>query len=236
MSKKYKGKDCVYCGAVGASQTGDHIFARGFFAMDDRDNLPQVPACKACNNAKSKIEAYLATLLPFGGTHPDAITMLTEFVPKRLQANAKLHRILAEGAKREVLTLDGNVTETITIPYNGEQVEALFRYIVRGLNFYHWGQVLPNDCSVQAAAISSAAQRHFDDLLSMNGRRVYGCVGRNVFEYEGLQSLAHPWVTVWAFKAYGGVQVGGDPDAPLEASKAVYAYSARNTMGSLFGD
>lgn len=63
-----------------------------------------------------------------------------------------------------------------------------------------------------------------------------GCVGRSVFEYEGIRSIEHPWITIWKFKAYGGVQVCGDPELPDDAPKTVYAYSARNTIVSLFGD
>lgn len=235
MSKKYKAKDCVYCGAVGASETGDHIFARGFFAVDDRDNLPQVPSCASCNSAKSQLETYLTAVLPFGGNHTDAVKMLEEYVPKRLGANNKLHRKLSEGAQSERLRPDG-ADEVMTLPFDGQQVEELFAYIVRGLHFHHWKQIVAKDCAVRAGALSAHGQPYFDHLLSMNGTRVTGCVGRNVFEYEGIQSLEHPWVTVWKFKAYGGVQVGGDPGLPAETTNCVYAYTAQSSMGSLFGD
>lgn len=60
MSKKYKDKDCVYCGAVGASQTGDHIFARGFFAMDDRDKRNSNLAWRS--GCHMRVGQYPATL------------------------------------------------------------------------------------------------------------------------------------------------------------------------------
>jgi hypothetical protein len=235
MGKKYKGKDCVYCGALGASQTGDHIFARGFFSVDDRANLPQVPSCATCNSAKSQLETYLTAVLPFGGQTPDAVTLLEQHVPKRLEANAKLHRKLSEGAQSERLASD-NAAEVMMLPFDGQQVEQLFVYVVKGLHFHHWKQVVLQDCIVRAGTLSAVGQDFFDQILSMNGTRVTGCVGRNVFEYEGVKSLEHPWITIWKFKAYGGVQVGGDPDLPDETSNVVYAYSAPNSMGSLFGD
>ncbi len=35
-SKRFRGKRCVYCGREGASDTGDHIIARGFFLPSER--------------------------------------------------------------------------------------------------------------------------------------------------------------------------------------------------------
>jgi len=43
-SKRYKRKDCAYCGAPKASTAPDHVVAREFFFEEDRANLPQVPA------------------------------------------------------------------------------------------------------------------------------------------------------------------------------------------------
>lgn len=43
MSKKYKGKLCVYCGERPSTKTGDHVFAREFFLESERDNPIKVP-------------------------------------------------------------------------------------------------------------------------------------------------------------------------------------------------
>jgi len=95
MTKKFKGKLCVYC-AERPSESGDHVFAKEFFLLRDRDNLPKVPACKACNEAKSKLEHYLTSVLPFGGRHKSAKTNLETRVPQRLKKNRKLSKQLAE--------------------------------------------------------------------------------------------------------------------------------------------
>jgi hypothetical protein len=89
VSKRFKNAYCTYCRAVSAV-TGDHIFARELFLLEERDNLPQVPTCDQCNNEKSKLEHYLLTVMPFGGRHPQAARTLTTFVPKRLSKNQKL--------------------------------------------------------------------------------------------------------------------------------------------------
>jgi len=236
MSKKYKAKDCVYCGAMGASQTADHVFAKGFFVRDDREHLPKVPSCEKCNNAKAQLEAYFTALLPFGGAHPDATRMLEEDVPRRLEAYAKLRKTLADESKFELITLKSGLSKVMTLPLDHKKLEELFRFVVKGLHFHHWQQIVAQDCVVRASALSKIGQSHFDQLLSMNGRRVSGCVGRNVFVYEGLQSVEHPWLSFWRFSAYGGLQVAGDPDFPAEATNNFYACSHRASMQSPFGD
>lgn len=60
-----------------------------------RGAIPHVAACAPCNNAKSALEHYLATVPPFGGNHPLSKPMLGNTVPRRLDKNKKLHRALA---------------------------------------------------------------------------------------------------------------------------------------------
>lgn len=60
---KFKNELCTYCQVLPAD-TADHVFARQLFLVKHRNNLPQVPSCFECNNDKSKLESYLATVLP----------------------------------------------------------------------------------------------------------------------------------------------------------------------------
>src|SRR5262245_57126728 len=95
--KKFRDSTCVYC-ATRPATTEDHVFALAFFLVARRGNLPKVPACDTCNNAKSKLEHYLATVLPFGGRHADAAdNAQQEVVQRRLDKNPVLHRNLAVG-------------------------------------------------------------------------------------------------------------------------------------------
>src|ERR1700733_6597816 len=99
MGKKYKGKTCVYCCTPNVSQTGDHVVARKFFLDRRRRDLPKVPACTPCNTAKSGLETYLTSVMPFGGLHPNAHETLSSMLPRRLEKNPTLHRSLAEGTR-----------------------------------------------------------------------------------------------------------------------------------------
>ena len=135
-SKKYKNKTCVYCAKEQAASTGDHIFAREFFLENKRDNLPQVPACVACNNRKSELEHYLTSVLPFGGQHSDAINNLSSMVPKRLCKNKSLHDKLGSGMKKGWFeTQSGILVKSTSIPIDFTKIEMLIDYIVRGLLF-----------------------------------------------------------------------------------------------------
>jgi 5-methylcytosine-specific restriction endonuclease McrA len=82
MAKRFKfaSETCAYC-ATQPATTADHVFSREFFLVKRRANLPQVPACNSCNNAKSRLEHYLTAALPFGGRHTDSTENLTNLVP-----------------------------------------------------------------------------------------------------------------------------------------------------------
>lgn len=108
MGKRFKTATCAYVGDPGA--TADHVFARSFLTETHGGEFPQVAACAPCNNAKSALEQYLATVLPFCGNHPLSKPMLENAVPRRLDKNKKLHRALAAGQK-SVAWIDGKTTQ-----------------------------------------------------------------------------------------------------------------------------
>ena len=94
-SKKFRDKTCVYCGRERMASTGDHVVAREFCPGTARENLPKVPACVACNNAKSKLEHYVLAVLPMGSLLPSAAAAIIEQVGPRLAKNEALRRQLA---------------------------------------------------------------------------------------------------------------------------------------------
>jgi hypothetical protein len=133
VSKKFKGKTCVYCGVEGASSTPDHVVARNFFAQPARANLPKVPACQSCNEAKSRLEHYLTTVLPFGANHEDANRNLIEEVPRRLSKNDKLFRQLRSGMVEGIATSwTGMPVPELSLPFEGDKLSSLFGQIAKG--------------------------------------------------------------------------------------------------------
>ena len=230
MSKRFRNKTCVYCGQIN-SETGDHIFAREFFLLDKRNNLPKVPACKSCNNDKSTLEHYLLSVLPFGARHADAATNLENMVPPRLTKNAKLHRQLAAGTDREWINENGILLRGLTLPFDGEKLEGLFRYIVKGLLWHHWQVSLTKDHFVGAGMLSNAGETVFDKLFNLNAKnRVNISLGEGTIRYEGAQATDNPHISLWKFSIYGGLKFGGDADLPHETPSTVWGITCRNAV------
>jgi hypothetical protein len=229
MGKGFKGKTCVYC-ATAPAATMDHVFAREFFLADRRANLPKVPACAACNGAKSKLEHYLTAVLPFGGQHADGLVHLTEMVPGRLARNQKLARGLSAGLSSTIVP--GRETPAMTIPIDPEKVGELFALTAKGLLWHHWQVLLsPNAFGVRAEMLSAVGEKFYNGALTMNSKaRVGGALGNGTFRYEGAQSAQNPELSVWRFSVFGGLSVSGDPEAPGEISSQIGAMTGSHTL------
>lgn len=129
MGKGYKGVPCVYCNARVAA-TADHVIARGFFPEDKRGDLPKVPACSDCNNAKSKLEHTLTAIMPFGAQHTHAAQALA-MTGHRLGKNRKLHVALAAGVAYTVRSVNGGPWQfEMTVPINNRDIEKLCEFMV----------------------------------------------------------------------------------------------------------
>jgi hypothetical protein len=219
--KRFKGKFCVYC-ACRPSTTGDHVFAREFFTAGFRGNLPQVPTCDPCNNAKSKLEHYLTTVLPFGGRHGDARENLSQQVPGRLAKNLRLARELDAARGRTWHLEQGFYQETITIPIDPNRTHSLFEYIGRGLAWYHWQLYLGPDQISRALFLSKFGTAYFDRIFTMNAaQRVHIDLGKGTVNYIGVQATDRRELTIWRIRMYGGIAVSGDPELPGEVANEI---------------
>jgi hypothetical protein len=204
MSKKYRGKTCVYCAAAGSSETADHVVCREFFPVSARDNLPKVPACSKCNGEKSYLEHYLTTVMPFGGTQKSAEEMLKEQVSRRLDRNEKLRAKLSMGFSYRFASKNGGPWQRqLAISFDGDKLNRLFGYMLRGLAFHHWGLVFNEDHAVSASFVSEIVRPLLEKSLAQEGVRVAGRLGDGVFVYEGLQAHGDPYITIWRMSLYG---------------------------------
>jgi hypothetical protein len=237
MGKGFKGKTCVYCGTAGASQTGDHVFAREFFPENGRANLPKVSACETCNRIKSELEHYLTAVLPFASQHPEASKLLTQEVPGRLARNAKLHREIAAGRGRIMVHERGVISSRMTIPFDGAKLAALFRMVLRGLVAHHWDVLIPQDYHVGAGILTKAGDEFMRRLFTMNSNQHVAVeLNNGLMRYEGVQAIDNPALTIWRFQLYGGTQFGGNPGGEPEVASDIWAISAHLPMPGLFDD
>ena len=165
--QEYKRKTCAYCGVPGSSETADHVFAKQFFMTERRARLPKVPACRHCNEEKSKLEHYLKQVLPFGGRHPDAHANLSTMVPKRLANSPSLAATVRAG----ILPIwvpdpSGLVLRTSMITIESDKLERWCGLLVRGLAYFHWRTVIGAGCLIRFFAPTKAGERLLDGLLS----------------------------------------------------------------------
>jgi hypothetical protein len=235
VSKRFKGKTCVYCVRPGSSETRDHVVAREFFPKPRPPGLPVAPACIRCNNEKSALEQYATTVLPFGATHAAAGSVLSTMVPGRLAGNQKLARFLAEKAGTKYVSRDGGLSwETeMVLPFDSGKVEQLFQMIARGLAYSEWGVLFPDaDCVVHASFLTTEGRALFDRYFSGQGNKTgVRNLGDGIFVYEGLQSLESPQLTLLRMSLCGAI-LGGDPKARDERVSVVYALTAPRKMSA----
>jgi hypothetical protein len=199
------GTICTYCGIQQAT-TWDHVFARQFFPESRRNNLPQVPACDACNNAKSAEELYLTAAMPFGGRHSDSSEALA-LVERRLAGNQRLARELAGGMERDE-------SGRLVVPFDSERLCRLSEWLARGLVAHTWRTPLPSGCQAKALVLTPFGQEAFDSLLAASGEATSGDIGGDTFTYRGLRDPQSPEKTVWQFTLYGGLHFSDASDGP----------------------
>ncbi|MDE2466117.1 MAG: hypothetical protein KGO02_20730, partial [Alphaproteobacteria bacterium] len=142
-SKRYKGKDCAYCGEPGSSSTNDHVVCQSFFPDVERTSalqLPQVPACgrcnnERCNNEKSRLELYVGSSLLIGSKHPDANFYRSEKVRPRLERNRRLWNELKIDGPPQWVRINGVFQQMHQIKIDPGKIVQLLQMIVRGLYY-----------------------------------------------------------------------------------------------------
>jgi hypothetical protein len=243
MPKGLTGQPCVYCQTGLSTATGDHIFPRTLFLESRRDDLPKVPACKQCNDEKSRLEHYLASVLPFGGRHADASANLEEQVPGRLARNQRLHRELTAGRTTiKVEGPDGPRVGTTALPFEPQTLFKFTELVIRGLLWHHWKVRLGPDFGVRIITPTNAAAGMFLQSFSHNARqRVSVDLGEGTIRYEGAQG-DYPELSVWAISLYGGVVLADQSQHPDDQSTLLYSMTGANeflrrpAIVAVFGD
>ena len=222
-SKRFKGKVCVYCSERPAV-TGDHVFAKEFFLLEDRRDLPQAPTCDACNNEKSTLEHYLTAVLPFGGRHHQARRNLVNLVPRRLAKNKPLWRQLKFRQTRSTEVIYAVPYANMALPLNGAKACDLVALIARGLAWFHWKVHLQPGHISRSIFISDFGGEFFSKVFELNAaNRVQNTLGNKTVSYAGVQAKDIPQLTVWRVQLYGGLKVTGDPNAPQQVSSELAA-------------
>lgn len=104
---------------------------------------------------------------------------------------------------------------------DGERLLNLFKWITRGLLWFHWQVRLTDAHDVTVLTLTQAGEEIFDRQFALNAaNRVRRDLKNGTFWYEGAQAGDDPTVTIWRFSVFGGVQFG-DPDVPGEIASRI---------------
>lgn len=211
MSKKYRGKTCVYCGADGKSDTRDHVLARQFVLERHRRNLPAVPACRPCNVRKSALESELTSLLPFAGRHSDALEHLNTLVAGRFERNERLRtRIRDTLTGRTITDLTGRPMFS-TMFVDRDILDRWIGMLALGFIAHHFGEVVVNDVDLDVMLLPPQTEKPFADLFAANARRLpITRIGGEALTYQGAMAFEDPRVSIWRFELFNGLLIGGE--------------------------
>ncbi len=203
----------MYCVKAPAT-TEDHVFARGLFLLEDRHNLPKAPACRRCNEEKSRLEHYLTLVLPFGGRHAQAGAALQTDVLRRLAKNNKVRQELISSMEAAWLRerSDGLFRPTGVFTIDGPKLDALLKYVARGLTWHHWKVYLRTEDYVDTLFLPDLLAAAFEERFQTwrVARRERNDLGRGTIQYEGVQATDPTALTVWGVTMYGGVLLSGE--------------------------
>jgi hypothetical protein len=146
-------------------------------------------------------------------------------VAPRLAENKKLHRSIAQNASQVwTQTQSGLHARSMAVPFECEKLIELFRYIVHGLLFHHWGVRLTGEHSSDVMLIAASRPNIFDGMMRLPAKaRVSGNLGNGTFLYDGNQGTDNDAISAWRFSVYGDLKVTGDPDAPGEETAQIGA-------------
>lgn len=216
-SKRYKGKDCAYCGGRGSSSTNDHVVPRSFFPNVERGfvlQLPQVPACQECNNKKSLLELYVGSSLLIGSKHPEANRYRSEKVRSRLERNRKLWNELNLDAPARWVKVNGVLQQVHQIKIDPDKIVQLLQMVVRGLYCYHYGKPLCHEMwpDVQMirpeaeAAMWASVSHYFPAAVP----RINRDLGNGTFRYSCVRSPANDGFTAWVMGLHGDIRLYGE--------------------------
>ena len=213
-SKQFKNELCIYCGIENSTTNGDHLFARALVEEKFRDGIKKVPCCNSCNNNKSLLEHYLASVLPFGNNQQNNVEML-RLAGDKLKKNRKLHNSLSVGFQTVHIPGGIDSEKTITVPFDSTKLLEYAHYLTLGLLFlefeYKGKFFYPN---VQFLGTEKMSNLITNSIYLLDGRKVEGKIANNAAIYESITSVGEPLISFWKYNFYAGatlVNTKSDP-------------------------
>jgi hypothetical protein len=96
------------------------------------------------------------------------------------------------------------------LPFEPERLVQLFKYVVRGVLFYHWNVRLTKDHFSEITLLGSDLQKIFDCMMQRPAKdRVKVDLGNGTIIYDGVQGTDLDIISVWRFSLYGSFTLIG---------------------------
>ena len=211
---------CVYCGAVGQTESEDVIPLCIFLKPEPSRIL--IPACRPCNLAKSKDDPYLRDMLAAdyrSQGNPIAQALFQGPILRSMRRNmSQIARAFNGDGQMVPMTTHGGIYlgDMPGVPLEAERLQRIYSNIVRGLHFSARGERLPNDTRFTWKHRTGPASPEGFQRLRAVPWTATRRIGDNVFECGYIAGEA-PYEAVWLLIFYSSVYimvVSQPPDVP----------------------
>lgn len=205
---------CTICG-INEATTADHLPPKSIFPKPRPNNLITVPSCASCNNDASDLDEtfrlYLA--LHVGDQGDELTSKYFQEALKTFRHNKRLQREILGNAK----SIDSIISneKSIKILWNSKAHDAVIERMVRGLYFYHFGEVLHADAQISPKWFNQLSE----ELIQTFSGSKKNIIGDNQLIYLYMRAPEQPSASVWLFEFYGrhwaGASTGMNTPPPV---------------------
>jgi hypothetical protein len=210
MSKKGRRTgECVYCGEA-KSVTRDHVIPKCLFPAPLPSFMVTVPACDDCNAEKAEHDGYLRDMLVVDAGAAGSRVANEILTGKVFRASDKNRSLVMRAAKSEgrfePIYSPGGIYlgQGFSFPIDGERVNNIVSFIVRGLYYKLRNQRLPDDCEIEVRRVIDFNETW--ERLQQIGYNAYK-LGDGVFTCIFLYAAEEPFLTQWWLWFYESICV-----------------------------
>lgn len=215
---------CVYCGKI-TDLTKEDVIPKCLFSKPRPADLVKVPACRPCNNAKSKNDDYLRDILvsdAYAYGNPVARDLFHQkMLSSARQGSSVVARTaLLTGRQRPLYTPGGvYLGDCVSAPLDVERVNHIFSQIVRGLYFKARGRRIPDDYVFDVRRYRPLEFNRVWEVLQRTGYHGPFRIGGEIFTCLFVDAVEDPFFTQWWLWFYDSVcvYVGTKPPAAAVA-------------------
>lgn len=198
---------CAICG-INEATTRDHVPPKGIFPKPRPENLITVPACSNCNNGASDLDDLFKVYLSMhaAGESDIARRLFTEKTAKTLERNKSLlARITEESKELQIEDDNGDLVTRTGVLWNSKAHDAVIERTIRGLYFYHTGNVVPSDTVLKVQWLHGMPE----DIESKIELFSEVTIGEDQVIYKYLIYDGDLRYSLWLFEFYGAHWASG---------------------------